>query len=137
MRHATINYSTNYQIADNILQNICREVTTMVDISKFLSEPIDQITTVLDMMEMDGFIKRNENNSLIIKATIKGNDFYADGGYRQFIVDQDFQRQASRRQDRVAKRLLYANWTIAVGTIVAAIYYGIELWKFFSNYSCK
>ncbi len=126
---------------------------SIIDLTKLMADKHSdyvpdayEMTSIFIKLIDDGFIRSNTGNVIIEKLnakfyiiSINGLTFLNyPGGYvkRQALQDAESIKVAKLQhsQTDLQKTLNALTAIIAVGTLVAAVYYGIEVWKFFS---CK
>ena len=122
-------YTVHYKICDNILENICSDVLHEVDISKHLGEPDNEKIGMLMALEADGYIIWKQKHNFIIQATIKGVQFWRDGGYKEkFITEQD----DVSRSNRLRTSTIITMW-MAIGIAIISTLTSIQTCKLTSQ----
>lgn len=90
----------------------------------------NELNLILNKLSKDEFItiKQAFTNSPIVfilySITFEGLVFYQQGGYAAQIRKDSLQRKTQ-------KILFWFTGIVAVGTLIAAFYYSIEIWKFY------
>ena len=92
----------------------------------------------LIVMQNDGYVELHPNNDILLKSNVPfsqwkitdaGRIFRSEGGYvSAYNIENDMD-----------SRLRITYWVtlfLAVSTGIAAIYYGLEIWKYFHSYQC-
>ena len=93
-----------------------------------------EINNILDKLYQDGKIKMEmtQEREYYYRVTFEGSLFIEQGGYTQQQTERDYNAKLAAN----LRRLQYHTWwltvVIAVGTTVAAVYYAIEVYKYFS-----
>jgi hypothetical protein len=88
-----------------------------------------EITFILNKLKKDGFIDTQE----IPIPTTDSTEIYYNINYEGRIWDEQGGYTNQKTQDLLSranqKVLVFLTWIIAIATAVAAVYYGIEVWK--------
>lgn len=93
-----------------------------------------ELTYILKKLHTDNFIDIRE---VPVKGNAKPDEYYyINFNGRVFNEQKGYTNQ--KIQDRLSranqKVLVWLTLIIAVGTLVAALYYGIEIWKYFCHH---
>jgi hypothetical protein len=134
-------YTTHYQICDNVLNNI-REDEDMhaVNIEPFLGESRRAKLAIVRTLAADGYIHRvkAQTKPLIISITVKGWQFWSDGGYKAHF-------QELREKQVLEQRLLSTNiesnvsirkhnrWQLGL-TILTLVFIGVSSFYQYQTY---
>ena len=93
-----------------------------------------EVSDVLRKLLADGYLEMIESGTpntddykVFYKVSFNGLVFNEQKGY----TNQRIQDHLSRANQ---KSLVFLTWVIALGTAVAAVYYGIEVWKFLCHH---
>ena len=65
------------------------------------------------------------------KITFEGLVFHQQGGYKQKLVNDNFIKSQQDSNKKTQKILFWFTGIVAIGTLISAIYYCIEIWRFF------
>lgn len=103
-----------------------------------------EIQTIIDFLIEDKNVNFKDTSPIhggtlhsdrIYSLTFKGKIFCEQGGYTQQKVSADAEKIRMETLERFQKqntsRVTFLTFLIAVGTAVAAVYYGIEVYKHF------
>lgn len=100
------------------------------------------VNDIIEKLEEDGYVKSfqvkakdvhsgEDKTDWMFKASLQGKNFYARGGYlgefERHVLSENRKNQLEKSQVQIAN---LTKW-IALGTIIAAIYYTIEILNFF------
>ena len=85
----------------------------------------DELLRHLNQLVQDGYVKEENNSQGIGMYAIltSGAHLSRSGGYSYLQDERERMRVLEIRQNEIAKRMLWANWIIAFGTAIAAVYY--------------
>ncbi|HKC68535.1 MAG TPA: hypothetical protein VKG26_09905 [Bacteroidia bacterium] len=93
------------------------------------------ITLVMDKLLRDKYVNYNPVNQTYW-INFDGKTFIQNGGYFQEKINRDYKNNIETRLReevrRISKTNLLLTIVLAFATAIAAVYYGIEIWKFFN-----
>ena len=111
--------------------------TLFYDRENSLNLDEDEFWSILDKLEDDGFIKKenNEHNTNKVRITFKGLFFVRDGGYAHLeslkVADENRLNILNRRQAQQETAIFRLNLILAIGAFFASVYYIIETIRIF------
>jgi ABC-type multidrug transport system permease subunit len=96
-----------------------------------------ELTSILNKLRKDGYIEfRGEDYGSadeIYMINFEGRVFNAQGGY---VLQRKLSLKQLKSQDRtlaIQGQIVVLTLVLAIGTLISGIYYGIEIWKFYSG----
>lgn len=138
--------------ADNVLKFLAtspfaKPLITFDDIHKHT--PFDQqayvLKQIIEQLEKDEYISQEireenyngENRKMTYyKITLKGEFFSNLGGYNYLTLEKASLDELKNQNKKISKQMLCLTRIIAFGTLIAAVYYGIEIIKFLHHHFC-
>ena len=135
------NYTDNLDKIIEFLYENQSNPKMMGDIEKevFGGDRSINVDGLVKFLESEGYID-NKGNSLLF-LSFRGIILKECGGYKQKIINQNAENVRLENIESRAmvnrKTVTFLTWVIAAGTFVAAVYYGIEVWKFYQSCVCK
>ena len=127
-------------------------VKTIGEITNDLSDTIksdqSELLLILEKLKKDGNVNTEERNIHVINdsvdtfyketlyiITYEGKLLCDQNGYSQKVINQNAENirvaALEKSQKMYANRMIYLTIAIAFSTVVAAVYYSIEIWKYY------
>ncbi|WP_026763552.1 hypothetical protein [Sediminibacterium salmoneum] len=131
-------------IVKNVFSISSDELVNRLEKSKKYYEDLHylQINQIIEKLEKDGNIEsvktevkgfdgKHIKEQWNFTASLQGKNFYARGGYLGEFERQSLDDDMKYRLEQSQLQIKYLTYVIAGGTLVAAIYYTIEILKYF------
>ncbi|HEY5391966.1 MAG TPA: hypothetical protein VIJ57_07620 [Hanamia sp.] len=138
--NAKIKYSVPISVlsSNEIINFLKSDTTNPIELDDYELKLL--LKKLLDDKYIETGIRENtEENVFTIR--FEGHSFILDGGYNGQYLSKNMQNirlanlEKNQKVHRVALTVLTS--LIAVGTLVAAWYYGQEIWLFYHPFSCR
>jgi len=100
----------------------------------FIEVTANELTMLLEQLVEDGFVKAEiQHNSTEINysLTLKGQMLNIKGGYKYFSRDQERLYKLEVAQMDTQKKLYYAIVILAIGAIIASVFYILRIFDIF------
>jgi len=136
---------TPYEALDELLRALSispspTKTVTKEQLLKFVTDKnfievnANELTMLLEQLVEDGFVKAEiQHNSTEINysLTLKGQMLNIKGGYKYFSRDQERLYKLEVAQMDTQKKLYYAIVILAIGAIIASVFYILRIFDIF------
>lgn len=87
---------------------------------------------IMNKLVKDAYVFFEQHDSTkVYKITIEGLIFQKLGGYEQKLNNDTLHERQEESNQNTQRILFWFTFIVAVGTLIAAVYYILEIWRFF------
>ena len=133
-----------FQYVDTVLDYMAMDKKTTIKLtSKQIWEGLKQqeqgfelsegtLRLIINKLIKDENVFFEQHDSVkVYKITFEGLVFQKQGGYKQQLLNDTLQKRQEDSNRKTQTILFWFTGIVAVGTLIAAFYYSIEIWKFY------